>query len=228
VNRGGRPRDAKASSLPRPAAGVGAAIVVCGWESQPHGEGRQSVGRTGAKVTGCQRGGSVAMNIGEMQRLLSLIRPRRTDRGKAGCGKSRTSGLGRGVGKRTCDGKSRWKTAVAVGNAPGSYSTRGGVSARLYRGDREGAVRPLRGAAVGQGRPRQRVPLVPVGDRPSLPTDLVPSLPPALGGVCVPISIGYLSAARPAPSTVGKTWPAGARTPCPDGDPRRRPLAQRL
>jgi hypothetical protein len=30
---------------------VGAAIVVRGWESQPHGEGRQPVGPFGAKVT---------------------------------------------------------------------------------------------------------------------------------------------------------------------------------
>jgi hypothetical protein len=55
--------------------------------------------------------------------------------------------------------------------------------ARLERGDGEGAVRPLCGAEVGLARQRQRVALVPVGDRPSLLTDLVLSLPPALGGV---------------------------------------------
>src|SRR5690348_12749360 len=71
LNMGDLPWDAKASSLPMPTVGVGAAIVVRGRESWPHGEGRQSVGSTEAEVAGCQRGGIVPMNIGEMQRLLS-------------------------------------------------------------------------------------------------------------------------------------------------------------
>jgi|SRR5262245_24810013 len=81
--------------------------------------------------------------------------------------------------------------------------------ARLDRGDGEGAVRPLCGAEVGLARQRQRVALVPVGDRPSLPTDLVPSLPPALGGVWfsqlrrLPIG-GSSGAVRGRPNRAGK------------------------
>jgi hypothetical protein len=134
VNVGGRSGDAKASSPPTPSVGVGAAVVVRGRESRPHGEGRQSVGKVAANVTGCQHGGTVAMNVGEMQRLLSgkaerepghrfgdlfgllcdedasLVirrRPRWTGRGKAGCGESRMSGLARGVGRRADDGSPR-------------------------------------------------------------------------------------------------------------------------
>jgi hypothetical protein len=55
-----------------PPVGVGAAVVVRGRESRPQGEGRQSVGKVAAHVTGCQHGGTVAMNVGEMQRLLSV------------------------------------------------------------------------------------------------------------------------------------------------------------
>lgn len=42
--------DAKASSPPMPIVSVGAAIVLRGWESQPHGEGPQSVGTSNAEV----------------------------------------------------------------------------------------------------------------------------------------------------------------------------------
>jgi len=49
VNVGGPSQGAKASSQPIPDSGVGAAIVVRGWESQPHGEGPQSVGISRAK-----------------------------------------------------------------------------------------------------------------------------------------------------------------------------------
>jgi hypothetical protein len=114
---------AKASSPLIADQGVGAAIVVGGRESRPQGEGRQSVGSTKAEVAECQRGGSVAMNVGEMQRLLGT-KLSWTDRGKAGCGESRTSGLGRGVGKRTDDGRSCCETEAARGNAPCPYSTR--------------------------------------------------------------------------------------------------------
>jgi len=48
VNVGGPQQNAKASSLPMSVEGVGAAIVVRGWESQPHGEGPQSVGISNA------------------------------------------------------------------------------------------------------------------------------------------------------------------------------------
>ena len=41
VNVGGRSGDAKASSPPTPPVGDGAAVVVRGRESRPHGEGRQ-------------------------------------------------------------------------------------------------------------------------------------------------------------------------------------------
>jgi hypothetical protein len=44
VNVGGFYPDVKASSRPMSGRGVGAAIVVRGWESQPQGEGPQSVG----------------------------------------------------------------------------------------------------------------------------------------------------------------------------------------
>jgi len=46
---GGPCQDAKASSPPIPDKGVGAAIVVRGWESQPQGEGPQSVGNSSAE-----------------------------------------------------------------------------------------------------------------------------------------------------------------------------------
>jgi len=49
VNVGGPCQDAKASSPPIPDKGVGAAIVVRGWESQPQGEGPQSVGNSSAE-----------------------------------------------------------------------------------------------------------------------------------------------------------------------------------
>jgi len=49
MNVGGPCQGAKASSPPIPDKGVGAAIVVRGWESQPHGEGPQSVGISRAK-----------------------------------------------------------------------------------------------------------------------------------------------------------------------------------
>jgi hypothetical protein len=48
--------NAKVSSQPKWAAGVGAVIVVSGRESRPQGEGRQSVEKTGTQVTGCQPG----------------------------------------------------------------------------------------------------------------------------------------------------------------------------
>src|SRR5262249_41935124 len=44
VNVGGSSQNVKVSSLSRSATNVGAAIVVRGWESQPHGEGPQSGG----------------------------------------------------------------------------------------------------------------------------------------------------------------------------------------
>jgi hypothetical protein len=44
VNGGGLRQKAKVSSPPRSGASVGAVIVVRGWESQPQGEGPQSVG----------------------------------------------------------------------------------------------------------------------------------------------------------------------------------------
>jgi hypothetical protein len=44
VNVGGRYQDAKVSSPQMLDSGVGAVIVVRGWESQPQGEGPQSVG----------------------------------------------------------------------------------------------------------------------------------------------------------------------------------------
>jgi len=44
VNVGGPYQGAKASSLPIPDKGVGAVIVVRGWENQLQGEGPQSVG----------------------------------------------------------------------------------------------------------------------------------------------------------------------------------------
>jgi len=62
--------DAKAVSRPMPDVGGGAAVVVRGRENRPHGEGRQSFGKAGAKVT--DNGGIVPMNIGEMQRSLSV------------------------------------------------------------------------------------------------------------------------------------------------------------
>jgi hypothetical protein len=43
VNVGGSSQGVKASSLPILEGRVGAVIVVGGWESQPHGEGRQGV-----------------------------------------------------------------------------------------------------------------------------------------------------------------------------------------
>jgi len=46
---GGPCQGAKASSPPIPGTGVGAAIVVRGWESQSQGEGPQSVGISRAK-----------------------------------------------------------------------------------------------------------------------------------------------------------------------------------
>jgi hypothetical protein len=56
VNVGDSRQNAKASSLPMTDGRVGAVIVVRGWESQPHGEGPQSVGTSNAKVTECQHG----------------------------------------------------------------------------------------------------------------------------------------------------------------------------
>jgi hypothetical protein len=62
MNVGGLYPDAKDSSRPIPGRSVGAAIVVRGWESQPHaehrqqcsaGEGPQSVGTSRAKVAKC-------------------------------------------------------------------------------------------------------------------------------------------------------------------------------
>jgi hypothetical protein len=44
VNVGGSSQGVKVSSLPILEGRVGAVIVVGGWESQPHGEGRQGVG----------------------------------------------------------------------------------------------------------------------------------------------------------------------------------------
>ena len=66
--------------------------------------------------------------------------------------------------------------------------------ARLHQGNRGGAVRPLCGAAAGQGRPRwqPRLPS-PTGCGSFClrsPADLAPSLPPAPGGVCFPTSVG--------------------------------------
>lgn len=52
VNVGDSRQDVKLSSLAMPATGVGAAIVVRGWESQPQGEGPQSFGTSSANVTG--------------------------------------------------------------------------------------------------------------------------------------------------------------------------------
>jgi hypothetical protein len=57
VNVGDSYRDAKLSSPTMPGMRVGAAIVVRGWESQPQGEGSQSVGTSQANVTECQHRG---------------------------------------------------------------------------------------------------------------------------------------------------------------------------
>jgi hypothetical protein len=45
TNVGGLYRNVKVSSPPMTGISVGAVIVVGGWESQPQGEGRQSVGK---------------------------------------------------------------------------------------------------------------------------------------------------------------------------------------
>jgi hypothetical protein len=48
TNVGELSQDAKANRPPRPDSGVGAIIVVGGWESQPHGEGWQLGGKSNA------------------------------------------------------------------------------------------------------------------------------------------------------------------------------------
>ena len=53
VNVGDSSRNAKESSPLMFVVRVGATIVVRGWESQPHGEGSQSVGIFNAQVTEC-------------------------------------------------------------------------------------------------------------------------------------------------------------------------------
>ncbi len=73
VNVRGCPATEGPAVGPRHRGSVGAVIVVGGWESQPHGEGRQSARSISAKVTD-ETGGIVAMNVGEMQR--SLRRPK--------------------------------------------------------------------------------------------------------------------------------------------------------
>src|SRR5262249_10477626 len=76
-------------------------------------------------------------------------------------------------------------------------------------------VRPLRRVRAGparQGSPLRLLPPTGCGAIcPRPPTDLVPNLPPPPGGVCLSISVGYRSAARPAPSAAGTTGPASAR-----------------
>jgi hypothetical protein len=66
--------------------------------------------------------------------------------------------------------------------------------ARLDQGNQGGAVRPLCGAAVGQGRQGSQPRLPPPTGCGAIcrrsPTDLVPSLPPAPAGVCFSISVG--------------------------------------
>jgi hypothetical protein len=49
TNVGDLSQDAKVNRPPMPASGVGAIIVVRGWESQPHGEGWQPVGKSNAE-----------------------------------------------------------------------------------------------------------------------------------------------------------------------------------
>jgi hypothetical protein len=48
MNVGDLSQDVKVNRPPRPASGVGAIVVVGGWESQLHGEGWQPVGKSNA------------------------------------------------------------------------------------------------------------------------------------------------------------------------------------
>ena len=48
MNVGDLSQDAKVNRPPMPASGVGAIVVVGGWESQLHGEGWQPVGKSNA------------------------------------------------------------------------------------------------------------------------------------------------------------------------------------